>query len=152
MDVPVAVFYPNAYLCLLTIFNEYVGSAPLLIPLSPETDKDGIILGRGSVSKPVTHQLSVIEKKEVISRHHGGLKYSNSNSNWEIYDLNSSNGIFVNGIRIKVRNSSNDSNNSNTVLKRKCQPSHDTCILHYCVPMYLYYIYNICIYFCLYRW
>lgn len=109
-------FHPNAYLCLLSNFKDYPGSAPQMIPLCPKSDADGIILGRGSVSKPVTYQLSVIEKKEVISRHHGSLKYRNEH--WEIFDLNSSNGIFVNGVRI-ANGTNSDNSDKVTSLRRK---------------------------------
>ena len=111
----------KAHLLLLTKFELFKGNAPNIINLNYDDDDDDdedidenkkeekncIILGRGSITKPVNCILSAKNNqdgKEIMSRNHATITMSKVNDNivYTITDLNSLNGVFVNRNRISA--------------------------------------------------
>ena len=57
-----------------------------------------VFLGRGSSDKPVDVQLDLKrDGRELISRRHCELNYSETKKTWVVKDVGALNGVFVNG-------------------------------------------------------
>ena len=101
------------HLKLLTKFNYFTGSAADSIPLiyneildsnGQDEMKNTIILGRGSLSKPVHYVVSANrDNKEIMSRNHAKINIYKLDDEikYEIEDMGSMNGVFINGDRIE---------------------------------------------------
>jgi hypothetical protein len=69
--------------------------------LRPQLNKTGLRLGRSSVSSPVEVDLTEVGASDLgVSRTHALLQYDDGNEGIYITDLSSTNGTFVNGIRL----------------------------------------------------
>lgn len=71
--------------------------------LNQPEDNKNIIIGRGALSTVVDCRISVRESSksnDIISRKHAEIKYISKLDAFVINDLNSSNGTFVNSVRI----------------------------------------------------
>jgi hypothetical protein len=69
--------------------------------LRPQLNKTGLRLGRASQSTPVEVDLTEVGASDLgVSRTHALLQYDNGNEGIYITDLSSTNGTFVNGVRL----------------------------------------------------